>query len=110
MKNNKQILNQDLTIFEKNGKTEFAQIIKNNKRKTAKALNFFFNGVKNEAIDTKETSIIIVKYLTTQKISKEEEKHLKLQVQDLFKILGIGIPFMVIPGASLLIPFILKVA
>jgi hypothetical protein len=110
MSEKKQILNQDLAIFEKNGKTEFAQIIRNNRRKTTKALNFFLNGVKNEAIDTRETSIIIVKYLATQRISKEEEKHLKLQVQDLFKILGIGIPFMVIPGATLLIPFILKAA
>lgn len=110
MPEKKQIFNLDLAIFEKNGKTEFAQIIRSNKRKTTKALNFFFNGVKNEAIDTKEASLIIVKFLATQKISKEEEKRLKLQVQDLFKILGIGIPFMIIPGATVLIPFILKAA
>ena len=43
-------------------------------------------------------------------ITKEEEKHLKIQVYDVFKILGVGVPFMLIPGASIIIPFILKVA
>lgn len=100
----------DLTIFEKNGQKEFVQIIKTNKLRANKALNDFFNGVKNEAVDTKETSRIIVKYVSTQKISKTEEKHIKTQVYDMFKILGIGVPFVFIPGATLIIPFLLKAA
>lgn len=110
MPDRKQFLKLDVTIFEKNGKTEFAQLIKKNKLRTTRALNDFLVGIKNEAIDTKEASRIIVKYISQQKISKEEEKHLKTQVADVFKILGIGVPFMIIPGATLLIPFILKAA
>ncbi len=110
MKEKKQPLNIDVSIFEKNGKKEFAQLIKKNRLKTGKALNDFFIGVKNEAIDTKEASRIIYKFILEQNITKEEEKHLKIQVYDLFKILGIGVPFMLIPGATLLIPFILKAA
>lgn len=100
----------DLTVFEQNGQNEFAKIIRKNKKKTVKALNVFLIGIKNEAVDSKETTRIILKFIAKQKITKEEEKHLKNQVSDLFKILGIGVPFIFIPGATLLIPFILKVA
>lgn len=110
MSKGKQLLKFDLTIFENNGKKEFAQVIQKNKLRANKALSDFLNGVKNEALDTKEASRIIYKYLSQQKISKKEEKHLKTQVFDVFKILGIGVPFMLIPGATLLIPFIVKVA
>lgn len=110
MPENKDLQKIDTSIFERNGESEFAQIIKKNKRKTTKALNDFFIGVKNEAADTKETTRIIVKFIGQQNITKIEEKHLKTQVYDIFKILGIGVPFMLIPGATLLIPFILKVA
>jgi hypothetical protein len=43
-------------------------------------------------------------------VSKEEEKELRTQVYDLFKVLSIGVPFAIIPGASLLLPFLLKIA
>ena len=43
-------------------------------------------------------------------MSKEDEKELKLQVYDLLKIMGIGVPFVMIPGSSLLIPFLMKIA
>lgn len=110
MQDKKQPLKLDLTIFEKNGKSEFAQIVKRNRLKTTKALNDFLIGVKNEATDSKETTRIIAKFVVKQTITKEEEKHLKTQVYDVFKILGIGVPFMLIPGATLLIPFVLKAA
>ncbi|AMC10217.1 hypothetical protein Lupro_02650 [Lutibacter profundi] len=110
MKEKKQPSTIDVSIFEKNGKKEFATLIKKNRLKTTKALNEFFVGIKNEALDTKEASRIIYKFILEQNITKEEEKHLKIQVYDLLKILGIGVPFMLIPGATLLIPFILKAA
>ncbi len=110
MQKKKQHLKVDLSIFENNGKKEFAQIIKKNKLKTTRALNDFLTGIKNEAAGTKETSRIIYKFISQQKITKEDEKHLKTQVYDIFKIVGIGVPFMLIPGATLLIPFIIKVA
>lgn len=110
MKEKKQPSTIDVSIFEKNGKKEFATLIKKNRLKTTKALNEFFVGIKNEALDTKEASRIIYKFILEQNITKEEEKHLKIQVYDLLKILGVGVPFMLIPGATLLIPFILKAA
>ncbi len=110
MNNQKKSTKLDLTVFEKNGKIEFVHIIRRNKFKATKALNGFLIGLKNEASGSKETSRIIVKFISNQKISKEEEKHLKTQVYDIFKILGIGVPFMLIPGSTLLIPFIIKVA
>ncbi len=106
----KKILKLDLSIFENNGKKDFVQIIRNNKDKTVKAFDFFMDGIKNEASDSKETRRILIHYIAKQKISKEEELHLKKRVYDIFKKLGIGVPFMLIPGATLLIPFILKAA
>lgn len=110
MQHRKQLLKLDISIFEKNGKKEFAQLLRKNKLRTTQALNDFLIGMKNEAVDTKEASRIIFKFISNQTISKEEEKHLKTQVADIFKMLGIGVPFMLIPGATLLIPFILKAA
>lgn len=110
MQERKQLLQLDLAIFENNGKKEFAQIIKKNKLRTTRALNDFLVGVKNEASDTRETTRIIYKFVLHQNITKEDEQHLKTQVFDIFKILGIGVPFMLIPGATLLIPFLIRAA
>lgn len=100
----------DLSVFENGSKDEFAQVIFKNKSKATKALTIFLIGIRNEAVDYKETSRIIFTFVAKQYITKEEEKHLKLQVYNLFKILGIGVPFVLIPGATLLIPFIIRVA
>jgi len=100
----------DYTFFENNDNPEFAQLLQNNKKKATKVLNDFLIGLKNEASDSKETSRIIYKFMLEQKITKKEEKQLKTRIADMFKIIGVGVPFMLIPGASLLIPFILKVA
>lgn len=106
----KHFLGIDFTAITWAKKGEFRNFIKRNRIKTTRAIVLFLVGVKNEAIDTKEASYIIGKYLVKQKISKAEERVLKKQVADLFKIVGIGIPFILIPGATLLIPFIIKVA
>ena len=52
----------------------------------------------------------MVKYLKGGNISKEEEKELKSQIVDIFKAVGLGIPFVLIPGSSLLLPFLVKMA
>jgi len=88
----------------------FMVFISKNKRKTTAILYRFLEDLKDEADDTKEASIIIGNYLLHQKITKKEEKLLKQQVYDKLKIIGIGIPFMMIPGASFLIPLLVKVA
>ncbi len=107
---NKNKLIIDLSVFEADNKKEFSQIIIKNKKKVTKVLIDFFDGLKNEATDSKETSRIIYKFILEQKITKAEEKQLKTKVADMFKIIGVGVPFMIIPGASILIPFLLKIA
>ncbi len=100
----------DLSLLEKDGKTEFSEKIKLHKEKTTKAFQDFVVNLKIEATETHQASKIMLKYIKEGDITKEEEKEFRLQVYDLLKILGIGIPFALIPGASLLIPFVVKVA
>lgn len=100
----------DLSIFENNNNSEFVIAVRRNKTKSTQALNQFIFGLKTGAADTRETSRIIYKFVAKQELTKEDELHIKTQVYDVFKMLGIGIPFMFIPGATLLIPFLLKAA
>lgn len=88
----------------------FLHFVKRNQKKTSEALDFLFQGLKTEAVETKEASKVISKYILKGDISKEEEQLLKTQVADILKIVGIGIPFVLLPGASIIIPFILKAA
>ena len=64
----------------------------------------------NEAKETKQASHLVVKFIRQGKLSKEEEKELKIQFYDVLKVMGVGIPFFMIPGASVLVPFLLKLA
>lgn len=70
----------------------------------------FWENISLEAKETKEAAQIIRKYASEGSISDEEEKALKLQVYDILKMAGIGIPFALIPGASVLIPLLVKYA
>ncbi|MGB0882160.1 MAG: hypothetical protein ACPGSO_04345 [Vicingaceae bacterium] len=100
----------DVSIFEKDGKTIFSEKLTLHKEKANKAFQDLIVNLKIEASETQIASKIFVKYIKEGNISKEEEKELKTQVYDLLKMLGIGVPFALIPGASLLIPFIVKIA
>lgn len=53
---------------------------------------------------------LVVKYLKEGKLSKKEEKELKLQFYDVLKIMGVGIPFFMIPGSTVLVPFLVKLS
>ena len=66
--------------------------------------------VHKEEANTKEAGLIIKKYIETRNISEDEEKALKLQLADTLKIVGIIVPFVLIPGASIIIPILIKVA
>ncbi len=70
----------------------------------------FLLSLKTEAFETKEATIIVQKYIKKGKISEEEEKILKNQMIDSLKFLGIVVPFVLIPGASILMPILIKVA
>ena len=96
--------------FEKDEHFEFVEYVKNNKEKATVAFKTFMVNMKTEAGETKEASKLVGKFMKEGKLSKEEEKELKTQIFDLFKMAGIGIPFMIIPGSTLLLPFLLKVA
>jgi len=100
----------DISILETNGKTEFSEKIKIHKEKTSKAFQDLVINIKTEVSETKVASQILVKYLKEGNVTEVEEKELRVQVYDLLKILGIGIPFALIPGASLLLPFLIKIA
>ncbi|MES1249620.1 MAG: hypothetical protein ABUL46_03005 [Chitinophaga rupis] len=73
-------------------------------------VHHFLIGIKTEYDGDKEAVLIIRKYLKEGKISEKEDEILKTQLLDSLKIVGIGIPFVLIPGASILMPIILKVA
>lgn len=100
----------DFSFFDKKGNKEFAKKLKLNSDDASKAFRIFFKNLNNEAKDTRAASKLVYKYIKEGSLTKQEEKELKLQFYDLLKIMGIGVPFVMIPGASILIPFLLKIA
>jgi len=89
----------DLTNNEEQHHLRFSIIYKN-----------ILKGLKTETFETKQASKIALKYISKGSITKEEETELRQQVYDILKTLGVGIPFALIPGASILIPILIKVA
>jgi hypothetical protein len=57
----------------------------------------YTSGIKTEAIETKESFIILTKYIKKEKISKEEKKKFKQQVLDILRSSGVMVPVMLIP-------------
>ena len=90
----------DFSFFEKGGRKEFADKLKGNKAKATKVVKIFFDDLNNEAKETHQASKLVVKYMKNGKLTKSEEKEIRLQVYDLLKMMGIGVPFVMIPGAS----------
>jgi len=70
----------------------------------------FLQSIRIEYEGTKEAGAIVRKYMKGEKITAEEEHILKVQLTDSLKIVGIGIPFVLVPGASILMPILIKVA
>ena len=70
----------------------------------------FLLSIKTEYNGDKDAALIIQKYIKEGKISDEEDHILKTQLMDSLKIIGIGIPFVLIPGASILMPILIEVA
>ena len=73
-------------------------------------MHHFLHDLKTEAEGEREAALIIAKYIREGNITVEEDHILKTQVMDSLKILGIGVPFVLIPGASVLMPILIKVA
>lgn len=100
----------DFSYFETKETREFSEKLKTHGTKATEVMKSFVSKMGTEAKETHEASKIVVKFLKEGKVSKEEEHELKTQIYDLFKIAGIGIPFMLIPGSTLLMPFLIKLA
>lgn len=100
----------DFSYFETKETWEFSQKLKAHRTKATFVMKSFVVKMGTEAKETHEASKIVVKFLKEGKVSKDEEHELRTQVYDLFKMAGIGIPFMLIPGSTLLMPFLVKLA
>jgi hypothetical protein len=59
--------------------------------------NRYSAGVKGEAIETKESFVILTRYIKKEKITREERRKFKLQVFDILKGIGVVVPPMLIP-------------
>ena len=73
-------------------------------------LKIFAEKISLEARETKDAAKIIAKYTKGEEITDEEEKALKTQFYDVLKVAGIGIPFAIIPGASIILPMMIVIA
>lgn len=100
----------DFSYFETKETFEFSEKLKTHGTKAAEVMKTFVSKMGTEAKETHEASKVVVKFLKEGKVSKEEEHELKTQIYDLFKIAGIGVPFVLIPGSTLLMPFLIKLA
>jgi len=78
--------------------------------KIEESAHHFLHSIRIEYEGTKEAGSIIYKYVKEGNITEEEELILKTQMVDVLKIAGVGIPFVLIPGASILMPILIKVA
>jgi len=70
----------------------------------------FIERMKQEGEETSEAYKILIRYVKGEGVSKEECDKFKEQMIDVIKILGIGIPYMLIPGSSLLLALVVSIA
>lgn len=110
LKKSKSKWSLEYSFLEKKGYKDFASKLNLNSDKSINALKTFFNNLRKEASETKQAGYLVVKYLKEGKLSKKEEKELKLQFYDVLKIMGVGIPFFMIPGSTVLVPFLVKLS
>lgn len=110
LKKSKSKWNLEYSFLENKGYKDFASKLNLNSDKSIKAFKTFFINLRKEASETKQASYLVVKYLKEGKLSKKEEKELKLQFYDVLKIMGVGIPFFMIPGSTVLVPFLVKLS
>jgi uncharacterized membrane protein YukC len=79
-------------------------------KKIEHALKDFAHKMGTEAEETREATAILRKHLGGHELTAEEKKKLREQTYDILKGVGIGLPFMLIPGASIILPLIIAVA
>lgn len=70
----------------------------------------FIKRLKVESAETSEAAQILARYTKGEEVSKEEMEKFRNQMIDVIKVIGIGIPFTVIPGSSLLLPLVIAIS
>ncbi len=78
--------------------------------KLEECAHHFLQSIKQEGRETKQATLIVQKYVRTGELTEAEEKIIKEQVFDSLKIIGVVVPFILIPGASIVMPILIKVA
>lgn len=73
-------------------------------------IKVFLENLSNEGDKSKEALKIIQKHAKGEPITEEETLKLRVLFFDVLKMTGIGIPFILIPGASLLLPAIIIIS
>ena len=100
----------DFNFYEDDKRIELSEQLKIKKEEATLIFRKILIGIKTETIETKQASRIAIKYISKGVITKQEEVKLRQQVYEILKTLGIAVPFALIPGASLLMPFLIKIA
>lgn len=70
----------------------------------------FLEKASNEVDETKEAGVILKRHVAGEEITEEEREKVREQIIDLLKGVGIAVPFALIPGASVVLPFLIKFA
>jgi hypothetical protein len=70
----------------------------------------FLHKAGNEVDETKEATTILKKEMSGLPVTVEEKEKVREQLFDLLKTAGIAVPFALIPGASVILPFLIKFA
>jgi len=100
----------DFSFYEDDKRIELSEQLKIKKEEASLIFRKILIGLKTETVETKQASRIAIKYISKGVITKQEEIELRQQVYDILKTLRIAVPFALIPGASLLMPFLIRIA
>jgi len=74
------------------------------------SLKVFASKMAQQGKETEVAAMILQKHIKGEEITPDEELQLKQTIFDILKIAGIGIPFVLIPGASVLLPALVIIA
>jgi len=73
-------------------------------------LKVFGYQLSEQGKETEVAAKILQKHIKGEEVTPEEDVLLKQNFYDTLKIAGIGIPFVLIPGASILLPALIVIA
>ena len=73
-------------------------------------LKIFAHKLVEQGKETEAAAKIIEKHIMGEDVTHEEDVLLKQNIYDTLKIAGIGIPFILIPGASIVLPALIILA